>query len=88
MYNYIKSIKCHHTPQIICREIKRKSYEKNENNNYTKKCKRIESGLTSVSESCTAYLLIGERTGSIEIINHNKYKNHSRKKGVDKFCGS
>ena len=57
MYNYTKSINFHHTPQIIyclwMSEKKRKKKRK-----YT-----IESVLTSHSESCTAYLLIDERTG-------------------------
>ena len=35
---------------------------------HTKKCKCIECVLTSLSESCAAYLLIDERTGTMGTI--------------------
>ena len=56
MYNYTKSMNCDHTPQIIYKDVWKK--EKKEKK-YT-----IESVLTSHNDSCTAYLLIDERTRS------------------------
>ena len=46
-------------------------YDKKMKSKYThtqKNCKCIESVLTSLRESCTAYLLIDERTGTMGTI--------------------
>ena len=84
-FNYVQLHKINKISSYTTNYMQRKKIKKQI---HKKKCKRIESILTSVSKSCTAYLLIGERTGSIKIMNNNKYKNHSRKKGIERSCCS